>query len=54
MIDAFAAANPAKVAELAEAAEFLRSGVHSELLSIPPAVRFKNTPAVARQRIFVQ
>lgn len=54
VIDAFAAANPTKVAELAEAAEFLRSGVHSELLTVPPAVRFKNTPAVARERVFVQ
>lgn len=54
VIDAFAAANPAKVVELAEAAEFLRSGVHSELHSLPPAVRFKNTPAVARERVFVQ
>lgn len=54
VIDAFAAEHPAKVPELAEAAEFLRSGVHSELLSVPPAVRFKNTPAVARERVFVQ
>jgi hypothetical protein len=54
VIDAFAAEQPSKVPELAEAAEFLRSGVHSELLSLPPAVRFKNTPAVARERVFVK
>ena len=54
VIDAFAAEQPEKAAELAEAASFLRSGVHSELLTIPPAVRFKNTPAVARHRVFVK
>ena len=54
VIDAFAAQQPEKAAELAEAAEFLRSGIHSELLTVPPAVRFKNTPAVARERVFVK
>ena len=54
VIYASAAQQPDKASELAEAASFLSSGIHSELLANPPAVRYKNTPAVARERVFVK
>jgi hypothetical protein len=54
VIEKFKAAHPERRAELDEAAEFLRTGVHSELQSQPPAIRYSNTPAVARHRVFVK
>ena len=54
VIKTFKAAHPERAAELDEAVEFLRSGVHSELQSQPPPVRYSNTPAVARHRVFVK